>query len=152
MLVAAAPKSRTPAMPMRSPTMNNTAPATYRAWGTKVVVRLGTRASRTAASAREPMKITGGRAMTPAVPREAPLSDAAPSDEVTTGTSARIRRIANRSPSTATLIARISTGSRNHMIDSYLPCGGYRSKLDLGEAELRLGSAVDCLQSLSGPV
>jgi len=90
MFVAAARKPRTPAMPIRSPRMK---------------------------SARKAKKIRGGGVMTPALPHAAPASDAAPSDEVTTGVSARMRRIANKSPSTATLMVRMSAGSRSHMID-----------------------------------
>src|SRR5262249_59193925 len=65
----------------------------------------------------EARKIRGGGAMTPALPREAPASASAPSDTLTLGLSARMRRIANRSPSTTTLRVRMITGSRSHMID-----------------------------------
>src|SRR5262249_15645348 len=64
----------------------------------------------------KPRKIRGGGAMTPAMPRESPASEAVRSDEVSAGARARIRRIANRTPKTAVLIASISAGSPSHMI------------------------------------
>jgi hypothetical protein len=56
------------------------------------------------------------RAMTPAMPRESRASEAMRSDEVSAGARAKIRRIANRTPKKAVLIASISAGSPSHMI------------------------------------
>jgi hypothetical protein len=54
--------------------------------------------------------------ITPAMPRESRPSEAVRSDEVSTGARVRIRRIANRTPKTAVLIASISAGSPSHMM------------------------------------